>query len=148
MKYYKNKNNDIYAYDENTPKDFLASKIKELGLVKITEDEAKTILNPPLTAEQIRERELSKINNEYENAIRELTADVPDSEKGTWLKQEQEARAFLADNTVNTPLIDALCDARGVDKGLLATKIVSKADIYAQAIGTLTGIRQAKEDKL
>lgn len=148
MKYYKNKKNDIYAYDEDTAKDFLASKIKELSLVEITEDEAKAILNPPPTEAELAKQAKAQINSEYELAVRELTTGVPDSEKSTWLKQEQEARAYLADSATATPLLDALSAARGTEKSLLVGRIIAKADLYAQAIGTLTGIRQAKEDAL
>ena len=48
MKYYKDNQNTVYAYSEiQTPKD---------GLIKITEQEALELTNPPPTAEQLAER--------------------------------------------------------------------------------------------
>ncbi|WP_079939901.1 tail fiber assembly protein [Citrobacter sp. A316] len=48
MKYYKDKDNIIYAYDAYGTQD---SFIKD-GLVLITRSEARAIINPPLTKEQ------------------------------------------------------------------------------------------------
>ena len=60
---------------------------------------------------------------------------------------EQEARAYLLDSNASTPFIDAICLARECDKSYLVWKIIEKADAYAVAVGTLTGIRQ-KQEKL
>ena len=88
---------------------------------------------------------LKDINKEYEDAVRNLTIDTPDSEKQTWLKQESEAMAYLSDTMALTPLIDAMCETRNCTKEYIVNKIIEKADAYAVAIGRLTGTRQAKE---
>lgn len=49
MKYFKTNKNEIYAYEDDTEK-----KYYRRGLIAITEDEAKAILNQPLTAEQMK----------------------------------------------------------------------------------------------
>ena len=98
-----------------------------------------------LTSAELLPYALKDINKEYEDAVRSLTTDTPDNEKQTWLKQENEARAYLSDNTALTPLIDMICEARNCTKEYIVNKIVEKADVYAVAIGRLTGIRQAKE---
>ena len=49
MKYYKDENNVVYAYDAYGTQDAF---IKE-GLVPITRSEAMAIINPPLTHEQL-----------------------------------------------------------------------------------------------
>lgn len=87
-------------------------------------------------------------NTEYEDAVKELVGETPTSETLTWTKQEQEARAWLADNSTPTPFIDILSTSRGVDKAYLVNKVVEKADIYANAIGALTGTRQKIEDEI
>ena len=91
---------------------------------------------------------LTKINADFEAAVSDLTASTPASEVSTWTRQEQEARAYLLDSNVLTPLIDAICLAREVDKSYLVGKIIEKADAYAAEIGRLTGLRQAKEKKI
>lgn len=88
------------------------------------------------------------INNMYEKQVKALTEETPDSEKLTWSKQEAEARAYLVDNTANTPLIDAIVTARGCDREYLVGKIIEKTNSYAIAVGALTGERQKKENEL
>ena len=88
---------------------------------------------------------LSKANADFETAISSLTSSVPTSEMSTWTKQEQEARAYLLDSNAPTPFIDAICLARECDKSYLVGKIIEKANAYAVAVGTLTGIRQKVE---
>ena len=91
---------------------------------------------------------LSKANADFEAAISSLTSSVPVSEISTWTKQEQEARAYLLDSNASTPFIDAICLARECDKSYLVGKIIEKADAYAVAVGTLTGIRQKLEKEI
>ena len=91
---------------------------------------------------------LSKANADFEAAISSLTSSVPVSEISTWTKQEQEARAYLLDSNTLTPFIDAICLARDCDKSYLVGKIIEKADAYAVAVGTLTGIRQKLEKEI
>ena len=98
-----------------------------------------------LTNAELLPYALKDISKEYEDAVRKLTIDTPDSEKQTWVKQESEARAYLSDTTALTPLIDAMCETRNCTKEYIVNKIIEKADAYAVAIGRLTGTRQAKE---
>ena len=91
---------------------------------------------------------LKDINKEYEDAVINLTIDTPDSEKQTWLKQESEARTYILDDTASTPFIDAICLARECEKSYLVRKIIEKADAYAVAVGTLTGVRQKLEKEI
>lgn len=48
MKYFKNENTVVYAYEDDADPKFIID-----GLTPITEGEAMAILNPPLTAEQL-----------------------------------------------------------------------------------------------
>ena len=41
MKKYKNTNNEIYAYEDDVSEELLNQRIKELGLIPISDDEAK-----------------------------------------------------------------------------------------------------------
>lgn len=112
------------------------------------EDGTISITFRELTSAELLPYALKDINKEYEDAVRSLTIDTPDSEKQTWLKQESEARAYLSDTMALTPLIDAMCETRKCTKEYMVNKIIEKADAYAVAIGRLTGIRQAKEKKI
>lgn len=95
---------------------------------------------------KIKENKLAEINSGYERAVAVIKSGVPSSEVDTWTKQEAEARAYLADSSATTPLIDALAESRGVEKDDLVLKIIAKADAYASAMGKLTGLRQKYED--
>lgn len=56
MKYYKNSQNQIYAYDDDVSED----QIKE-GLTKITEAQAQKILNVEPSIEQLREAKTAEL---------------------------------------------------------------------------------------
>ncbi len=91
---------------------------------------------------------LNKANVDFESAVSSLTSSIPTREISTWTKQEQEARAYLLDSNTSTPFVDAICLARGCEKSYLVGKIIEKADAYAVAVGTLTGIRQKLEKNI
>lgn len=98
--------------------------------------------------ENVKARKLNEINSLYQQAIATLTPTYPNDERLTFDKQEQEARAWLADNSTSTPFIDALAAGRQMDKTELVNRIIVKADVFAIASGLLTGQRQRYEDLL
>ena len=91
---------------------------------------------------------LHAINTACENAIAAIQAGCPVSEVLSWPKQEAEARSYVADPGAATPLIDALAEARGINKAELARRVILKADAFAQYLGTVIGKRQGLEDAL
>lgn len=102
-----------------------------------------------LTAVDLRPFLMERTNTEFEQAVEQLTVGIPESEKLTWTKQEVEARAWLIDNTVGTPFIDAILTKRiKYTKAELVGKILEKATAYAVALGALTGEKQQIEDEL
>jgi hypothetical protein len=115
------------------------------GLAEEFLDDASPELKPKTNA--LVANQLQLINRASESAISAITATYPASEVLTWPKQEQEARAFLA-GTAATPLIDALAEARYVEKEYLVEKIIEKSDQFAAVSGALIGKRQKLEDQL
>lgn len=97
---------------------------------------------------ELKSAKLSEINFAYQQAIAALTPTYPDDERLTFDKQEQEARAWLADNSTSTPFVDALAAGRQMDKAELVSRIIAKADAFALTSGSLTGQRQRYEDLL
>ena len=67
MKNYKTKNNEIYSYEDDVPKDFLDAKIKELGLTLISDEELTEMRKP--TLEQLKTSKTSEINTACGNEI-------------------------------------------------------------------------------
>lgn len=48
MKRYKNANNEIYAYEDDVSEKLLNQRIKELGLMQISDEEANKLLEPKI----------------------------------------------------------------------------------------------------
>ena len=67
MKRYKNKNNEVFAYDDDVSEELLNQRVKELGLTPISDEEASKLLNPKID-EKIKQ--LAEIEAECENYIR------------------------------------------------------------------------------
>lgn len=84
----------------------------------------------------------------FEQAISMITTAYPKHEQKTWDKQEIEAKAYLANNTTPTPLLDGIVLVRGVNKDLLVSKIIEKADAFTTLSGIAIGYRQKAEDIL
>lgn len=95
-----------------------------------------------------KDAKLKEINTAYNAATSALVATYPQTELLTFDKQEAEARAWDADNSVETPLVDMLAAGRQMDKAELVRRIIAKADTFALATGYLTGQRQRYEDLL
>lgn len=115
----------------------------------IGDDGAITFTPPePHKLDELKAIKLNEINILYQQSIATLTPTYPDDERLTFDKQEQEARAWLADNSTSTPFIDALATGRQMDKAELVSRIIAKADAFALTSGSLTGQRQRYEDLL
>lgn len=100
------------------------------------------------TFEEMKSAKLSEINAAYNAATSALVSAYPKSELLTFDKQEAEARAWQADNSAETPLVDMLAAGRQIDKAELVRRIIAKADAFALDTGYLTGQRQRYEDLL
>ena len=71
MKYYKNKNNEIFAYEDNVSEGLLKQRIQELELTPLTQkelDELNKLYEP--SPEERELEELSEAIKEVEDEIR------------------------------------------------------------------------------
>lgn len=123
------------------------------SLPRYTEDlgplpDGAVTVRPEKPFDVLRSEKMSEINIAYQQAIADMTPGYPDDERLTFDKQEQEARAWLADNSTPTPFVDALAAGRQMDKAELVNRIIVKSDAFAIASGLLTGQRQRYEDLL
>ncbi|WP_311514758.1 hypothetical protein [Oligella urethralis] len=108
--------------------------------------------------QELEERELSQakqakrqeINSKAQQFINDvgLLNDVPDFEVQTWVMQSSEAKAWEEDNTADTPTLDLIASARGVDRVELITKALAKAKAYESVASYVAGLRQGYEDSL
>ena len=115
-----------------------------IGIITL-QDETPTE-KTPLTLAELKAQKISEINFAFEQSMSQVKAGYPQDEILTWSKQESEARAYLADNTADTPLLDSYVVVKSVPKNLLSQAIVAKADAYATICGGLVGKRQYLED--
>lgn len=88
------------------------------------------------------------INREYESAVANLTEGIHKDERDTWVKQENEARAWVVDNNSPTPLLSAMCEARGCSLEYMVGKVIEKSDLYTAEVGRLLGEKQRKEKEI
>jgi len=70
MKYYKNQNNEIFAYEDNVSKEIINQRVKELGLTPISDDEANKLLEPKIDEKAKQLAQLEAQIKEAENDIR------------------------------------------------------------------------------
>lgn len=143
--------------DETPPFD---TDTQELGAEILTIDTANKVVRVshevvPLPADVLSQRlsnaksaKLVSVNADCDKRMSALVAGYPEREQQTFDKQETEARAFTADATAATPLIDALALNRGVAKADLAARIIAKADAFADYAGKIIGHRQKLEDQI
>jgi hypothetical protein len=143
MNYFKNNQNQIFAYDDEQ-----VSQGYGKDLTPITEQEAMAIANPLPTTEQVKQTKANEIDTKAQQHIDSLVPVYPEFEKLTFEKQEQEARAYLADNTLATPTLTSIATERGLTVLELATRVVAKSDQFTQLAATVAGKRQAYHDQL
>lgn len=106
---------------------------------------------PEELAEQLESRradKLNQINAGYQSELDAILSDYPSAETKTWDKQEAEARAWQADNSASTPLLDAVAAGRDMDKAELVQRVLAKADAWIALSGAATGKRQRLEDEI
>lgn len=101
-----------------------------------------------LTLEEAKAYKLQEINMACDTILGQLTNTYPEQETATFYKQEQEARAYIADPTSPTPLLSALAQGRGIELVDLVQRVLAKADAFAVASGSIIGQRQGFEDQL
>lgn len=137
------------GFPYHVPKDWAEEWNNVNAYIKDHPDDVTDEPSPPEpTLDELKAIKLSEINVSYDTAASSLVATYPETELLTFDKQESEARAWMADNSAETPLVDMLAAGRQIDKAELARRIIAKADAFALATGYLTGQRQRYEDLL
>jgi hypothetical protein len=90
MKYYKDENNQVYAYAADGSQD---AYIKE-GLIPISQEQALAITNPPETPEQVAERTSAQRKAAYETEADPLffKAQRGEATMEDWLAKVEEIK--------------------------------------------------------
>jgi hypothetical protein len=91
----------------------------------------------PLTAEEEKELERSKIIKTFEDGVKALTSGYTDDEVKSWDAKRRESEIILSGSGEATPTIDAIVQALGLDRTEYAQLIQQKAQAYGAQYGAL-----------
>ena len=106
-------------------------------------------LDKPQTLQMRKENLLKAIVDGFNHDVKGLAGVTPSHEMDSWKTQEEEALAYINDNTVDTPLIDGILATRGkYTKIELCYKIVEKSLFYRQNYGQMLGAFNKKVDEI
>jgi predicted component of type VI protein secretion system len=137
---------DYSQLDENRVKIFY--RLDGADMTSQDEINVQSLLDNYDPLPKFRERAKQRLIEEFEQATLEIESAYPEVEKRTFIKQEDEARAFIADNTTPTPTLTPIAQARSLTVQEIANRVIIKADTYTAQVSALIGLRQAKEDQI
>lgn len=80
--------------------------------------------------EAIRWLRIRMVKNYFKNKFETLTINKTPQERATWKLQEDEARAYLIDNTIDTPTLSSLATAKGTTVAELVPLVIAAVDNY------------------
>lgn len=112
-----------------------------------TWDGQKWELTKSMLAEQLAQAKatkLNEINRAAEAFINQVSGGLPEFEVETWDAQAAEAKAWHADKSAATPVIDQIALGRGVDAAALRAKAYKKLTDFER----LTGCHSVNEFRL
>jgi hypothetical protein len=87
--------------------------------------------------EAIRWVRIQMVRDYYKQKFTTLQINKTPQEQATWDVQLSEAKAYLADNTVETPTLTLLANARGTNVEELATLVISASSNYNTQISEM-----------
>lgn len=117
---------DMFSDDENSTK----AEKEETYLAEIAEKE--------------RDSAIAAINEEFEAEVSVLKKGYAQDEIDSWPEQLAQARAYDADNSASTPIIDKAIEENGRTKAEQASRILANAQAYSEFVGAALGRKQKK----
>lgn len=93
---------------------------------------------------------IAELNRAAQNFINQTvgTDKLPEFEVQSWNLQAAEARAWAADNTTATPILDQIALERSISADELKQKVLEKAQQSDMIVAAVVGQRQALQDKI
>lgn len=101
-----------------------------------------------LTLEQIKQRKVDEIGYAMSSRIAAIKSGYPQDEVLSWPEQKSEAVAYQQDNSVTTPLLSSMAEARGITLNDLVSRVLANAAAWSTLSGKLIGKRQAYESQI
>lgn len=108
----------------------------------LTDDD---ISNTVLLIKEIMRCRLDEI---YDRRMVAANINVSLLESSSWEKQKEEALEYDADNTVDTPLLSALANARSITVDEMVQKVLDAISAYNTSISDLLAAKQAVENDI
>lgn len=116
-------------------------------------DAGMWVLTADGTTAQLAAAKAEKISNlnasaqAFINSAAEIDK-IPEFEVQTWTIQAAEAKAYAADNTADTPVLDQIAASRGIDADKLKAAALRKTLAYEKLTAHVAGQRQALQSKI
>lgn len=101
-----------------------------------------------VTVEQAVAARIAEATSICDAALAPLGREYGAYEMATWDQQYSEAVALMADPAASVPLITALAQARGMDAGVLAQRIIRNRETWSVLTGNVIGQRLKIVDRI
>ena len=88
------------------------------------------------------------LDSYYEHRLKTNTLDVSQIELLSWDQQRKEVDAYTTDNTVNTPLLTKLAEARGISIAEMVNTVIAAIDNYYENMATVLAKKQKIETEI
>jgi len=84
----------------------------------------------------------------YDTRLKKEQLGVSEIESVSWDQQRKESVEYTADNTVNTPLLTKLAEARGITIGVMVSKVTVAIGNYYEKLAVLLAKKQKVENEI
>ncbi len=109
---------------------------KDGNLIWIGQEKSEQEVDPKTQLEKLREKKLAEIRQKFQGVVDSIKSQYAPYEIESFADQRAEWRAWVAGNTAKTPIVDALAQARGIDREVLLQRIGEKVTQIVQLQGT------------
>ena len=89
-----------------------------------------------------------RLDDVYDNRMRNLNMNVSNLEFYSWEQQRKEAEIYVSDNTASVPLLQSLATSRGITISEMANKINTAVTNYYSSLSTLLSKKQLIEKEI
>lgn len=107
----------------------------------------EVVRSPLLDLDVLRNVLVNRIDNMAEQVRSRFITALP-AQVGTYVLKEAAARAWLADNTASTVMLQPEATARGMTLEQLASEVITLADHWSKLSGAIEGVRFAAKARI
>lgn len=140
-------------YGKNEKKYYIRADGSGFSSSRVDDEDIK--VEDPLEAEEKEASEalyklvlISNVEDVFHDRFKALNNNKPELESSTWNAQSVEAKAFINDNTIETPVLSALANARGISLNDQVNKVIAKENAYNIEVAALLGQQQVLTDQI